>query len=93
MVAEEPGKLLGLVHFLFHRSTIKSRQLLLAGPSYYRESRGQRRWSRAHNTVYQQANCRGSPRVYWQPTRPIAWMATLRQGAEKSGFVVYRKVL
>jgi GNAT superfamily N-acetyltransferase len=95
MVAEEPGKLLGLVHFLFHRSTIQ------IAPSCYlqdlftiEEARGRGVGRALINTVYQQAIAAGSPRVYWHTheTNGLA-MQLYDKVAEKSGFVVYRKVL
>jgi GNAT superfamily N-acetyltransferase len=95
MVAEGSGKLLGLVHFLFHRSTIQ------IAPTCYlqdlftvEEARGMGIGRALINGVYQQAMAAGSPRVYWHTheTNRVA-MQLYDKIAEKSGFVVYRKDL
>lgn len=93
LVAEQSDKLLGLAHFLFHRSTSQ------IAPTCYlqdlftvEEARGQGR--ALINAVYQRAAAAGSPRVYWQTheTNRVA-MQLYDKVAEKSGFVVYRKML
>jgi GNAT superfamily N-acetyltransferase len=95
MVAEGSGKLLGLVHFLFHRSTIQ------IAPTCYlqdlftvEEARGMGVGRALINAVYQQAMAAGAPRVYWHTheTNRVA-MQLYDKVAEKSGFVVYRKDL
>ena len=95
MVAEASGRLLGLVHFLYHRSTTQ------IAPTCYlqdlftaEEARGKGVGRALINAVYQQASAAGSPRVYWQTheTNHVA-MQLYDKIAEKSGFVVYRKVL
>ena len=93
LVAEKDGRLLGLVHYIFHRSTI------MIGPTCYLQdlftaesARGQGIGRRLIEAVYEQANAAGSRRVYWhtQETNLIA-MKLYDQVAERSGFVVYRK--
>jgi GNAT superfamily N-acetyltransferase len=95
MVAEGSGKLLGLVHFLFHRSTTQ------IAPTCYlqdlftvEEARGKGVGRALITAVYQRALAAGSPRVYWQTheTNSVA-MQLYDKVAEKSGFVVYRKTL
>jgi len=95
MVAERSGKLLGLVHFLFHRSTTQ------IAPTCYlqdlftvEEARGKGVGRALITAVYQRALAAGSPRVYWQTheTNSVA-MQLYDKVAEKSGFVVYRKTL
>jgi GNAT superfamily N-acetyltransferase len=95
LVAEKGGRLLGLVHYLFHRSTT------LIGPTCYlqdlftvEESRGQGVGRALIEAVYEQAKSAGSLRVYWQTheTNRTA-MALYDKIAERSGFLVYRKVL
>ena len=95
MVAEGSGKLLGLVHFLFHRSTTQ------IAPTCYlqdlfavEEARGKGVGRALITAVYQRALAAGSPRVYWQTheTNSMA-MQLYDKVAEKSGFVVYRKAL
>ena len=93
LVAESEGKLIGLTHYIFHRSTIA------VGPNCYLQdlfttesARGKGVARALINEVYEQARLAGSPRVYWQTheTNSTA-MALYEQVAEKSGFVVYRK--
>lgn len=95
LVAESEGKLLGLAHYLFHRSTIQ------IAPSCYLQdlftteaSRGKGVGRALIEAVYDRASEAGCPRVYWQTheTNTTA-MALYDKLAEKSGFVVYRKML
>src|SRR5580765_2689735 len=67
LVAEKDGGLLGLVHYLFHRSTD------LIGPTCYlqdlftaEEARGQGVGRALIEAVYDRAKAAGSPLVYWQ---------------------------
>jgi GNAT superfamily N-acetyltransferase len=93
MVAEHEGRLVGLVHYLFHRSTIS-----IAPTCYLQDlftdasTRGQGVGRALINAVYQQATLAGLSRVYWQTheTNSTA-MKLYDQVAERSGFVVYRK--
>ena len=95
MVAEASDKLLGLVHFLFHRSTIQ-----IAPTCYLQDlftvevARGKGVGRALIEAVYQRAIAAGSPRVYWQTheTNLVA-MKLYDKVAERSGFVVYRKAL
>ena len=95
LVAESAGELLGLAHFLFHRSTIQ------LAPSCYMQdlftveaARGKGVGRALINAVYERAEQAGSPRVYWQTHETNATaMQLYDQVAEKSGFVVYRKLL
>ncbi len=95
VVAERDGRLLGLVHFLFHRSTT------LMAPTCYlqdlytqQEARGQGVGRALIQAVYARAAAAGSQRVYWltHETNHVA-MRLYDQVAEKPGFVMYRKVL
>lgn len=95
LVAESEGKLIGLTHYLFHRSTTS------IGPNCYlqdlfttKEARGKGVGRALIMQVYTNARLAGSPRVYWQTheTNSTA-MALYDQVAEKSGFVVYRKMI
>ncbi|MGJ7545990.1 N-acetyltransferase family protein [Variovorax sp. LT1R16] len=95
LVAEGEAGLLGLAHFLFHRSTTQM------GPSCYLQdlftveaARGKGVARALIEEVYRRAKAGGSPRVYWQTheTNTTA-MRLYDQVAEKSGFVVYRKML
>ncbi|HEX3501559.1 MAG TPA: GNAT family N-acetyltransferase [Stellaceae bacterium] len=93
LVAERGGQLLGLVHYLFHRSTI------MIGPTCYLQdlftsaaARGQGVGRALIEAVYARAREAGAPRVYWQTHETNATaMKLYDQVAERSGFVVYRK--
>ena len=93
LVAERHGALIGLVHYIFHRSTI------MLNPTCYlqdlftsEENRGQGVGRALIRAVYQRASAAGSTRVYWltQETNLVARRLydTL---AEHSGFIMYRK--
>lgn len=94
LVAERSGRLLGLAHFLFHRSTSA------LGPTCYlqdlftvEEARGKGVGRALVMAVYEHAKSAGAARVYWQTHETnIVAMRLYDQIAEKSGFIVYRKV-
>lgn len=92
-VAEREGQLIGLVHYLFHRSTsmiepVCYLQDLFTSPP----ARGEGVGRRLIEAVYDTARDKGSTRVYWNTheTNTQA-MALYDQVAGKSGFVQYRK--
>lgn len=94
LVAESDGRLLGLAHYLFHRSTTA------IGPVCYLQDLFTSEAARGNGVgraliegVYEQALRAGSPRVYWQTheTNKVA-MRLYDKVAERSGFVVYRKL-
>jgi len=95
LVAEKDGRLLGLVHYLFHRSTT------LIGPTCYLQdlftteaARGQGVGRALIESVYERARTAGSLRVYWQTHETnVTAMALYDKVAERSGFLVYRKRL
>jgi GNAT superfamily N-acetyltransferase len=95
LVAEHSGKLLGLAHFLFHRSTIA------IGPTCYLQdlftieaARGKGVGRALIEEVYRRAEDAGSSRIYWQTHETNATaMKLYDKVAEKSGFIVYRKTL
>ena len=95
LVAEKDGRLLGLVHYLFHRSTT------LIGPTCYLQdlftieaARGQGVGRALIESVYERARTAGSLRVYWQTHETnLTAMALYDKVAERSGFLVYRKRL
>jgi GNAT superfamily N-acetyltransferase len=95
LVAEQEGRLLGLAHYLFHRSTTA------IAPSCYlqdlfttTEARGRGVGRALIEAVYDAARQAGVPRVYWQTheTNETA-MRLYDQVAEKSGFLVYRRMM
>jgi GNAT superfamily N-acetyltransferase len=95
LVAEKDGRLLGLVHYLFHRSTT------LNGPTCYLQdlftteaARRQGVGRALIESVYERARTAGSLRVYWQTHETnVTAMALYDKVAERSGFLVYRKRL
>ncbi len=93
VVAERDGKLLGLVHYLFHRNTA------MLGPTCYlqdlytvSEVRGQGIGRALIEAVYERAQAAGSPRVYWmtQESNTVA-RKLYDKVAEQSGFIQYRR--
>jgi len=95
LVADAGGELLGLSHYLFHRSTTAIE------PSCYLQDlftcatvRGKGIGRALISGVFEQAKRAGCSRVYWQTheTNHTA-MQLYDKVAEKSGFVVYRKML
>ena len=95
IVANHAGDLLGLVHFIFHRSTISIAPTCYLQDLFTLESaRGKGLGRALIEQVYQRARQAGSSRVYWHTheTNETA-MKLYNKVAEKSGFVVYRKPL
>jgi GNAT superfamily N-acetyltransferase len=95
LVAERDGVLLGLVHYLFHRSTIQLE------PSCYLQdlftlpaARGSGVGRALIEAVYEQARVAGVKRVYWHTheTNLVA-MRLYDQVAKKPGAVMYRREL
>lgn len=95
LVAEREGRLLGLVHYLFHRSTTLLGPICYLQDLYTDESaRGQGVGRALIEAVYQRARDAGSSRVYWQTHETNATARRLYdQLAERSGFIVYRHPL
>ncbi len=95
LVAESGGELVGLAHFLFHRSTIQ------LGPRCYlhdlftaEAARGKGVGRKLIEEVYRQAETAGVKHVYWhtRDTNTTAMQLYDKVG-EKQGSVVYRKPL
>jgi GNAT superfamily N-acetyltransferase len=95
LVAEKDGQLLGLVHFLYHRSTIQIEPTCYLQDLFTKEAvRGQGVGRALIEAVYERARVAGCPRVYWQTHETnLAAMKLYDQVAERSGFLVYRKQL
>jgi GNAT superfamily N-acetyltransferase len=95
LVADNGGQLLGLVHYLYHRSTTA-----IAPNCYLQDlftnaaARGKGVGRALISGVYDRAKVAGSPRVYWQThqTNHTA-MQLYDKVAKNFGFVVYSKVL
>lgn len=93
VVAEQDGRLLGFVHYLFHRNTA-----MLAPTCYLQdlftaaELRGQGVGRALIEAVYERAQAAGSPRVYWMTQEDNSTARRLYdQVAERSGFIQYRR--
>lgn len=94
LVAESGGQLLGLTHYIFHRSTISIPPVCYLQDLFTREaSRGKGVGRALINGVYERAKLAGSKRVYWltHETNHTA-MQLYDKVAERSGFVVYRRM-
>ena len=93
IVAELDGQLLGLVHYLFHRSTIMIEPTCYLQDLFTSEvARGRGIGRALIESVYERAKAAGSSRVYWQTHETnLTAMKLYDRIAERSGFVVYRQ--
>jgi GNAT superfamily N-acetyltransferase len=95
LVAEEGEALIGVVHYLFHRST------WMVGPICYLQdlftseaARGKGVGGALIETVYKEAAAAGASRVYWHTHETNATARSLYEKvATLSGFIQYRKEL
>lgn len=94
LVAEREGNVLGIVHYLFHRSTISIAPTCYLQDLFTLESaRGQGVGRALIEAVYQRAKEAGCPRVYWLTHETNATARQLYDNvAENSGFLVYRQI-
>ena len=91
-VAEIDRKLVGLVHYLFHRSTTMIPRICYLQDLFASEGVRGRGVGRALIAfVYAQARAAGSTRVYWQTheTNTVA-RSLYDKVSTRSGFIVYR---
>jgi GNAT superfamily N-acetyltransferase len=94
LVAESGDRLLGLTHYLFHRSTtaiapVCYLQDLFTDPA----ARGLGIGGALISEVYESARQAGASRVYWQTHETNRTAQQLYEKvAERSGFIVYRKL-
>jgi GNAT superfamily N-acetyltransferase len=95
LVAEQEGKLLGLAHFLFHRTTIQLHYTCYLNDLFtLNTARGQGVGRALILAVYEKARAAGSTRVYWQTHESNSHAMKLYDAvADKSGFLIYRKAL
>lgn len=92
LVAERDGRLLGLTHYLFHRSTIHVERVCYLQDLYTAEdARGQGVGRALIAAVAARARTAGATRVYWltHETNRTARQLYDRVAAD-SGFIVYR---
>ena len=95
LVAESEGEMVGLVHYLFHRSTT------LIEPNCYLQdlftderTRGKGVGRALIEAVYGRARSAGCGRVYWLTHQTNATARRLYdEVADNTGFIVYRKML
>ena len=92
LVAEADGQLLGLAHYLFHRTTT-----MIANTCYLNDlftvpqARGRGVGRALIEAVAEQARAAGSPRLYWLTQENNATARKLYDAvAKNSGFIVYR---
>lgn len=93
LVAERDGKIVGIVHYLFHRSTTLKNDICYLQDLFTDETaRGGGIGRALIAAVYDRARAAGSERVYWQTHETNARaMVLYNQVADRSGFLVYRK--
>jgi GNAT superfamily N-acetyltransferase len=94
MVAEHNGQLLGLVHSILHRSTTQIGPVCYLQDLFTAEAaRGKGVGRALIEAVYLYAKQAGCGRVYWltHETNATA-MQLYDKVADKSGFIVYRKI-
>jgi GNAT superfamily N-acetyltransferase len=93
LVAEQSGLLLGLAHYIFHRSTISIAPTCYLQDLFTLESaRGKGVGHALIEEVYLRAKQAGSSRVYWHTHETNETAIKLYDKvANKSGFIVYRR--
>jgi GNAT superfamily N-acetyltransferase len=94
LVAESDGQLLGLTHYLFHRSSIAIKPVCCLQDLFTTEAaRGKGVGRALIEAVYEHARVAGSSRVYWQTHETnLTAMQLYDKVADRSGFIVYRKL-
>ncbi len=95
LVAEQDGQLLGLTHYLFHRTTTTIDLVCYLNDLFTSEdARGKGVGRALIQAVYDEARRAGSPRVYWHTHETNATARLLYDKlAENTGFIFYRKAL
>ena len=95
LVAESNGQLIGLTHYLYHRSMTAIAPICYLSDLFTNEAaRGKGVGRALIEAVYDAARAAGSPRVYWQTHETNATARVLYDKvAELPGFLIYRKVL
>ena len=91
LVAEQSGRLIGLAHYLYHRSTTRLSNVCYLQDLFTAEAaRGRGVGRQLILAVYDAARAAGSSRVYWQTQAPnAAGRALYDKVAQHQGFVVY----
>ena len=93
LVAERDGALIGLVHYIFHRTTIMVMPTCYLNDLFTSvEARGGGVGKALIEAVYQRAHDAGSTRVYWSTHETNETAQRLYDHvAQKSGFIIYRQ--
>jgi GNAT superfamily N-acetyltransferase len=94
-VAERNGEVVGIVHYIFHRSTwTKGPYCYLQDLFTAEQARGGGVGRQLIEAVYDEAKAQGASRVYWLTQEDNATARALYDRvAERSGFIQYRKLL
>jgi GNAT superfamily N-acetyltransferase len=95
LVAEEEGKMVGLVHYLYHRSTTRLHDICYLQDLFTEPRlRGLGVGRRLIHAVYDAARAAGCTRVYWQTqVTNQAGRALYDKVAKHHGFIVYSQDL
>ena len=95
LVAEQSDELIGLTHYIFHRSTTRLNDICYLQDLFTAErARGRGVGRRLIEAVYQAAREAGSSRVYWQThTGNATGRALYDKLARHFGFIVYSQDL
>jgi GNAT superfamily N-acetyltransferase len=95
VVAVQDGRLIGIAHFLFHRSTTRLTDVCYLQDLFTaEETRGRGVGRRLIQAVCDSARKAGSSRVYWQTKATNApGRALYDKVAEHQGFIVYTQEL
>ncbi|MEJ3653841.1 GNAT family N-acetyltransferase [Actinomycetes bacterium KLBMP 9759] len=93
LVAESDSEIVGLVHYLFHRTTILIQPTCYLQDLFTSEAaRGKGVGRALIEAVSERAKAAGSPRVYWHTHETNATAMRLYDSlATRSGFVVYSR--
>ena len=95
LVAESGGRIVGITHYLFHRSTNQIANVCYLQDLFtVEDARGKGIGKALIEAVYGKARDAGCARVYWLTHETNAVARRLYEKvAERSGFIVYRKEL
>ncbi len=95
LVAEDAGHVVGLTHYLFHRSTTRLNDVCYLQDLFTAHTlRGLGVGRLLIQAVYEAAASAGSSRIYWQTqTSNQAGRALYDKVAQHQGFIVYSKEL
>jgi GNAT superfamily N-acetyltransferase len=94
IVADRNGKIVGIVHYIFHRSTwTKGPYCYLQDLFTAKDARGGGVGRKLIEAVYESAKEQGASRVYWLTQESNATARGLYDKlAERPGFIQYRKL-